>query len=111
IGCVTNCSVSVQIKTTAEGSRCRSVTLTIFRDVSAISALGQKRTFAEHSCHPAFLSITQMTTPITKIAATKTIRKVFVSSAIQRPLLEIGVQEPAGSQSRSGHHREWLRTP
>ena len=27
-----------------------------------------------------------MTTPITKIAATKTIRKVFVSSAIQRPL-------------------------
>ena len=53
--------------------------------VWSMSALGQKRTFAAHSRHAAFLNMTKTTMPITIIAAAKTIRKVLVSSAMERP--------------------------
>jgi hypothetical protein len=53
--------------------------------ICRMSALGQKRTFAAHSRHTAFLNMTQTTMPITMIAAAKTIRKTLVSSAMEHP--------------------------
>jgi hypothetical protein len=50
-----------------------------------MSTLGQKQAFAAYSRHEAFLNMAQTTTPITIIAAAKTIRKVLVSSAMERP--------------------------
>jgi len=50
-----------------------------------MSALGHKQTFAAYWGHEAFLNMTQTTMPITTIAATKTIRKVLASSAMERP--------------------------
>jgi hypothetical protein len=47
---------------------------------SSMSALGHG-----HSRHAAFLNMTKTTMPITIIAAAKTIRKVLVSSAMERP--------------------------
>ena len=64
-----------------------------------MSALGQKQTLAALSRHAAFLNMTQTTMPITIIAAAKTIRKVLVSSAMERPFFP----GPAQCACSSGH--------